>query len=521
MKNKKIYIPIIILGIAIIFFSYAPIITFDTSHYLWLSNLLTPSAGFADWDMARGIVFPLIIYISNILFSASAEGLLITMFIAYITMISFVYLIFKKINKNTDLFNNRKRKIILVMASILLIIFNPIIFGYYHTLLTEFIAITLAVVMCYLAWNWTEIDFKKSKLKYILYTLVFALGTAFAWNLKQPYVGCVIFPLIVATIISIIQKFNIKNILQRIITIITCIVMLVLSLIIWNKILEYGQVPMQEDRTSSSFLSNGIIQGISQLEFTMRKENVDLQIIETTKISENEKQEIKKIIEGNSEYNKFLLYKNKNEKSKDMVLFLEGDEITTGESIKFWFKTLFTTPMTIIRSYVNNYLCIINIFDITFIDISPIATTDLNVFGTAENEKIAYRIYDEKLSNLFELPLVYEQYALKYETDIEPIRIVNIIMKSIGTIFVLLTKLGFFILPIVLIGIIFMAIKKRENYSILIILLSFSLIHVLFHTVLGAFIDRYTVPAMIPMFISYIIIAYNMANKIKSKRTDK
>ena len=96
MKNKKIYIPIIIIAIAIIFFSYAPVITFDTSHYLWLVNMLSPNAAFADWDIARGLVFPLMIYASTIIFGAGSDGILVTMFIMYITMISFVYLTFKK-----------------------------------------------------------------------------------------------------------------------------------------------------------------------------------------------------------------------------------------------------------------------------------------------------------------------------------------------------------------------------------------------------------------------------------------
>ena len=33
---------------------------------------------------------------------------------------------------------------------ILFIILNPIIFGYYHTVLTEFVAMTISLVTCYL-----------------------------------------------------------------------------------------------------------------------------------------------------------------------------------------------------------------------------------------------------------------------------------------------------------------------------------------------------------------------------------
>lgn len=511
MKNKKIYISIVILAIAIIFFSYAPIITFDTSHYLWLTNMLSPNAALADWDMARGIVFPLIIYASNVLFGAGADGILITMFIAYLTMIGFVYLIYKKVKQNSTIFDDTRKKIILAILTAILIIFNPIIFGYYHVLLTEFVGITLAVAMCYFAWNWVELDFKENKKKYIIYTLIFAIATAFAWSLKQPYISCVMFPLGIATLISLIKKFNIRNIIQRAITIIICVLALVISLAVWNKMLEIGQVPMQEDRTSSSFLSNGIIEGISQLQKSNK--------IENAKISSKDREEIAKIENGTSKYNNYVLYENKNEYSKDIVLFTQDEAATTGEAIKFWFKTLGTTPITIIRSYINNYLCTINIFEISFAGPSPVVSTQLNVFGTAENEAIGYKIYRDQ-SNTFPTLEKYEQYVQPYKTTQNPIKIVNVIMKGLGTFSTILAKLSFLILPIVLIWVIVKAIinrKKAKIYNLLIVLLAFSLLHNILHIVLGANIDRYTVPAMIPMYISYIIIGYMIFNKRKNK----
>ena len=505
MKNKKIYIPIIILALAIIFFSYAPIITFDTSHYLWLTSMLSPGVALANWDMARGIVFPLIIYTSNVLFGVGADGVLITMFLAYLTMIGFVYLILKKVKQYSVIFDDSKNKTILAILSAILIIFNPIIFGYYHVLLTEFVGITLAVAMCYFAWNWLELDFKEDKKKYIIYTLIFAIATAFAWSLKQPYVSCVMFPLGIATLISIIRKFNIRNILQRLITVTSCIVVLVMSLVAWNKVLEIAQVPMQEHRTSSSFLSNGIIEGISQLKET--------EVIENVEMSSKDREEISKIQNGTSKYKNYILYENKNVKSKDMVLFIEGETATTGEAIKFWFKTLGTTPITMLRSYVNNYLATINIFDISFDGASPVVTTHINLFGAAENEAIGYKIYRDE-SNTFPLAEKFAPYAEPYRATQQPLKVVNIIMKGLGTFSTMVAKLSFLILPIVLIWIIVVAIKnrkvtnKQKIYNLLIVLLSFSLLHTILHIVLGANIDRYTVPAYIPMYIAYIIIGF-------------
>lgn len=517
MKNKKIYIPIIIIAIAIIFFSYAPVITFDTSHYLWLVNMLSPNAAFADWDIARGLVFPLMIYASTIIFGAGSDGILVTMFIMYITMISFVYLTLKKAIKDFKVFENVRNRIILGVLVSILIIFNPIVFGYYHVLLTEFVGMTLAVVMTYLSWDWIDFDFKDNKKKYIIYTLVFSILTAFAWSLKQPYVSCVMFPILVASLIAIIRKFNVKQVIQRIVTIIVCIIMLIISIVIWNKILEFGHVSMQEDRTSESFLSNGIIDGITQLEET------GINNIKEIEISEKDQKEIENIANGTSKYKNYKLFKNKNENSKGMVLFSKEENPSTGESIKFWFKTLGTTPSTIIRSYINNYLCTINIFKITFTGPAPEVTTELNLFGAAENEAISYKIYRDLDSNVFPKLEGYEPFVEPYKSKQEPIKIVNVTMKALGRFSTMCAKVGFLILPIVLIWVIVVTIKNRKEtnkhklYDLLIVLLGFSYLHVLMHIVLGACIDRYTVPAIVPMYTSYIIIGYMIFENRKNK----
>ena len=521
--NKKLLIAIVIVILAIVFFSYSPIITYDTSHYLWLENMLTPNDTFANWDVARGIIFPLIIYCSNSVFGHNADGILMLMFIFYAIMITFSFLIFKKINKDTEIFNTKTKKISLACIVTIAIILNPIVFGYYHTLLTEFVAITIAVVACYLSWNWTEIDFKNNKLKYILYTVIFGIIIVFAWHLKQPYVGTALFPVIVAAIVSICREFNWKNILQRIATIIICLITLVISMLLWNKLLKIQNVKISADRESSGFLSSGLINGITQIQEVARKENIEVDKIENYKISQKNKQEIKDIIEGKSKYKDFILYKNQNEKAKDFVIFMNSENLSVSNSMQLVFKVFFTSPTTLIKSYTNNYLCISDILRIYFIGVTPKPTTDFTVFGTAENAVIGLRTYNEQLTNVFPTSEKLQVYAEPYVSNVEPIRIINVFMKSLQNIIILITKISFLILPLVLIICIIINIKsrkkmtdlKKKQFNIVIILLSFSLLHVLLHSTLGAIIDRYTVPAIIPMFIAYIIIFYNICNAKK------
>lgn len=71
--NKKIGILLIIaIMLTMMFFTYEVVITYDTSHYLWLTSLLTESGDFSTWDVARGPIFPALIRIFNLLFGQSS-----------------------------------------------------------------------------------------------------------------------------------------------------------------------------------------------------------------------------------------------------------------------------------------------------------------------------------------------------------------------------------------------------------------------------------------------------------------
>ena len=175
MKNKKnIAIILIFITLTMMFFTYKVTITYDTSHYLWLSSLLAQNGDFSTWDIARSVIFPLFIRISNILFGYNTTGLLVGMYIFYIIMIVTCYFIYKDTIKDEECCSKTMKWIFIILFLILIAI-NPMIFGYYHTLLTEFLAITLAILGCYLSWKWMNVNFKENKIKYSSYTVVLAI----------------------------------------------------------------------------------------------------------------------------------------------------------------------------------------------------------------------------------------------------------------------------------------------------------------------------------------------------------
>ena len=53
--------------------------------------------------------------------------------------------------------------------------------------------------------------------------------------------------------------------------------------------------------------------------------------------------------------------------------------------------------------------------------------------------------------------------------------------------------------------------------DIITILYSFSFVHILLHTVLGATIDRYTIPALIPTFLAIMLSIYAIVYRKKYK----
>ena len=103
----------------------------------------------------------------------------------------------------------------------------------------------------------------------------------------------------------------------------------------------------------------------------------------------------------------------------------------------------------------------------------------------------------------------------------------NVIMRTLGIAFLALFKVVFILLPIILISSLYIRLftKKNKSYyknlNLIIILLSFSLLHVLLHTVTGAIIDRYATPAFMTTILGifmFIKLILPTKNKVKTRK---
>lgn len=533
-KIKQISIIFICVALTIIFFSYNIVICVDSSHYCWLASLLeTRKGAFADWDVARGIVFPLIIYILTVLIGKNVISLQIGMFIAYAIALIICYLIYNFINKEFKI--HKYLKIILGLLATFLIILNPLIMGYYHTILTEYIAMTACVVAAYFSWKWLDVDFMKHKLKYIVYTIYFALSIVFMWHLKQPYILTIFAPLIISSILSVIKNFDWKNMLQRILTIIICIIMLVISLKVWNFVLQSKVTVIDERRTSSGFLSGQLIGGMTEYYQVAKNEEYQIDnILKNQRISEEDKQKILNIKEGKTdEYKNFLLvecapYRDLENSKKIKVIYTKDENLSLTEAISFLVTTFCENPKSIIEGYFNNYLTTIGLYKGKTVEVTSYVTKELNLTGTYENSYIAGNIYRDMVNNL-NVPDHYYKYIENYNGINRQIKIVNNLMLKMLPDAIITFKIFLLIVPILFIisfiKFVFLVIKKKENkkiklYEILIILYGYSFLNVLMYSMLGSLIDRYAISSYISVNIGILIhfayICTLIINKLKN-----
>ena len=340
-SNFKLKHIIFLFLIFVFFFSFSMIITVDSAHYMSMTNIFEGISGWETWDIVRGFTFPYLIFLSNSLFGRTTQGVLIFSFIFYLIMIYFVNKITKRVfNDNTKLDK------IFRYFTFFIIIFNPIIFGYYHALLTEFVAITISIIFCYVCWKWMDIDDIKDK-KNIFYIILFVIFTIFAWFLKQPYVTIVLFPLIISSFLSIISKFKWKNILLRLGTICICLICMFVSIKCWNNFLAGKSIDTNTGRSSGNMFGGQLIYAVDYL--VHEKDEMaytDKKINDSEYLSDNEKKKLLK------EPDNYYIYSIKN---FDGVI-LEQDIVKKSSmksSLNFITNNFFEHPTLYLKSYVE------------------------------------------------------------------------------------------------------------------------------------------------------------------------
>ena len=512
--------------LAVIYFKYPLMVMPDSTEYYGYLKIFYGQDPFSTWNIVRGPSFPLVLYIFTVLFGNSQLGLLIGTFILYCIMLIIGF----KFIKNID-YRNKFEKIICYILYVFGIMFNPMIIGYMHGLLTESVATPMFIITILLCTKWIENDLKLWKK--IVLSIILVINCVFMWFLKQPYVFVAFAPVLISGIISIFEKFKLKNIIYRLGVIVTSIISIIVGIQIWNTILINNNVDNNTGRDTNSFIKEAVINGNTAFSIDFYESHYKKDyIINSDLISNEEKEEIIKILDNSSEYKSFKLInvfnnfssREEDNISKKIVLFSKEDVFTTGDALKMYFKLIAKYPGKTVKSYIANYLAIADI-------VPSVRHKDANVYYPSttagyyyENQSIGYSIFDSEDNMLWldeSHPLYDNVKNLKADNNSSK-RLNKVIYSDFGAVNFAF-KVTIVLLPIFVIFLIIILniTRKRKikntNLKIAFIIIGSAFIHVVFHAMTGAVIDRYAIPIWPGCIIAILIMIFGRY----SVRTDK
>ena len=74
ISNFKKYFPwLMFILVTIFYFEYSVSILWDSAHYMNYVNIFEGNLAWNQWDVVRGPVFPIVIYLGNFIFERSKE----------------------------------------------------------------------------------------------------------------------------------------------------------------------------------------------------------------------------------------------------------------------------------------------------------------------------------------------------------------------------------------------------------------------------------------------------------------
>lgn len=247
-------VALILIGIL-----YEITITYDSAHYLWLADLIK-AGEWASWDVIRNPGFPFQIYLSQLLFGNSTDGLRWAMVLFNVLY----YLIISELAIEALQLKNLRGRYVIRIIVFFLIALDPIVFGYFHSLLTEFDAAILVALS-----SWLAIKLIKEQLfskKFWLLIGSFMPLALMAWFLKQPYVGSVLFPLAISLFIILFTKYTWKKLIYFSVTGLVLIVIVLAGQLMWTNFLISKGNPISEERQFSTWLSNSVEKQQTEIE---------------------------------------------------------------------------------------------------------------------------------------------------------------------------------------------------------------------------------------------------------------
>lgn len=531
IKNKinknYIYCILAFIVLGIIFFGYSLIVPPDGSMYYYYTSILDGDNPLSTWSITRGPSFPIILYIFKHLFGNNSIGILFGFYIFYFLTNLFGFKLLNSIVKN------KKHEKLFYFAYIILVVFNPLIFGYSHTLLTEAIVPFIILICTILCYKWGQFNCKIQRKKSIIYTLLFSILLTITWFIKQPYAAIIFFLIFISSILSGIRFKKISVLIEKITALFICCIFLILSIVLWNTILEKNHVDTKAKNSSNGYLAKGILDGINSYYIEDQSSSVcDINYINKTTLSDKEKKTINDLAKKQKSWcNQVKLYNlySNNRKIKTISIITDKNGLKVSDSLQFLIKNTLQNPLYTIKAYTKNYLSVIDLYEV-------ITLPDNTGFRAGNNFSINYEHENTSLGTVIynNVPNCWWQYSGTSEQSLirndvtfmknfegfnEISKEKSEFIKIILPFYLYAFKILFLIaLPLFILSI-FKLIKNNtsKKYFLTSIIFGSSFLHVLFHASMGALIDRYAYVAL-PISIIGIIIFFSSE---KENITDK
>lgn len=379
---------------AIVHFSLPLVITYDTAHYHLYLPILSGLEPLSAWDRARQPGYPLFLWAVRHLLGGSQHAFLLVHFVLLISIVgqslSFVW--------------RRHRqawpRLLAIALLTFFILLDPLVVGYYHVLLTECVAATIAVTSCFRAvlWvSWTTSS-ARANARFWSELLFWCILVVFSYHLKQSYLFCALIPFFVATIISFFSRKETSSRLLQTGAVAAVLASLGASISLWNYILPENKDPHMLTREPSAIGAKFLVAGLARAEEIGSVDSL-LNIERAAEITA----ELKSLVESTAADPSLrptctLVYRlGAGPDAPFEILPCKGNAPSLGEAVTFLLRSLLRAPGAVLAGYGEGLLRMTRILP------SGVALGGGKYNVMKESEAIGYMPY-RGLSNVFWMP---------------------------------------------------------------------------------------------------------------------
>lgn len=257
--RDKVFL-VLCLIIIVIDLLYPITFTYDSGQYFSYFKILSGELSWESWDPVRGPIFPIYLKVITDLFGTSVNSLLIPVFFFHLLLFFIAsYFVISSFNDSYSL-SKRTQWMFLILVFVFIVV-DPLIIGFYHAVLTEYIASTIALFSCLISYFLYKSTIRNERIRPVFFIIISIL-VIFAWHLKQPYFGAAIFPLILVSLFIILKQKNRTISFQIILRNVLVIFMLIVSIFLWDLILPNTGLASDQGRNTSAFINVILVQNI-------------------------------------------------------------------------------------------------------------------------------------------------------------------------------------------------------------------------------------------------------------------